>query len=236
MKRFYKLVSTQKEAGGFSILLDGKPIKTPARHVLLAPNEALANAIVKEWAAQGETIKPDTMPLMQILSTRIDRVSTEREGMTAALMKYLNTDLLCYRTDHPPEMGARQAEEWDQWLEWFEKAFEEKLETTTGLKALEQPEEAHGKVEAYIKAFEDDYFTVLQILTPLSGSLVLGLAFVDGVITPDEVYAAARVEELYKAGIYNEDKYGPDPAQDKKDQAIQADLAAAAEYLDLLNT
>ena len=44
-----------------------------------------------------------------------------------------------------------------------------------------------------------------------------------------------RVEENFKAEIYNEEFYGADPTQESKDKAIQADLKATIEYLKLLS-
>ena len=44
-KRFYKEVSTQPGEGGWSILLDGRPVKTPAKRALHVPSETLATAL-----------------------------------------------------------------------------------------------------------------------------------------------------------------------------------------------
>jgi chaperone required for assembly of F1-ATPase len=234
MKRFYKMVTSRPHAEGHIILLDGKPVKTPARADLVAPSESVARQLVLEWAGQGETILPDTMPLTQLLSTKIDRVLRERPAMTAAVLKYLDTDLVCYRACQPPELSRLHAGAWDPALDWFEKKFGEKLETTTALKALVQPPEAHKKVSARVQALDDNEFTILQIVTSLSGSLVLALAFVAGDMGAEQVFAAANVEETYKAGLYKEDIHGPDPMQEKKQAAMQADLKAAENFLALL--
>lgn len=234
MKRFYKLVSTQGEPGGFSIRLDGKPVKVPSGAVMLAPSEDMASAIIREWAAQGEKIVPDTMPLTQILTTRIDRVSRERAAMTDSLMKYFDTDLLCYRTEKPAELAKMQQESWDPFLGWFEEAFGTRPQTTTGLAALKQDAALHSAVLKRVSKMTDDVFTVLQLVSSLSGSLILGLAFCAGKITPEQVFDCAHVEESHKAKIYNEDFYGPDPAEAKKREAMRADLEAAAVYLRLI--
>lgn len=230
MRRFYKFVSLGETPRGFSILLDSKPVKTQARHVLATPSRDLANAIMQEWLAQGDKILPATMPLMQILATKIDRVSVDRAAMTAEVMKYLNTDLICYRTDQHP-LAEPQKESWDPWVQWFVGKFGVGLETTTALKALKQQEKAHVVVLDYIEALDDDIFTILQIITPLSGSLVLALAFVEGAIGADKIFAVMRVEENWKAEIYNEKLHGQDPAQERKDSAIRGDLAAAEKFL-----
>lgn len=232
MKRFYKMVSTQQSAGGFLITLDGRPVKTALKEELLAPTEKLANTLVLEWAEQGDDVIPDSMPLTQILSTKIDRVAKERGAMQEILFKYLDTDLLCYRTDNPPELQKEQEAAWDGYLNWFEEIFGAKMQTTYGITALSQDKAAHDAVQAKIKFLSDDHFTVLQLVSSLCGSLILGLAALDGKVDADELYDAIRVEEKFKAKIYNEDFYGGDPAQEQKDKAIQADLKAALIYLE----
>ena len=234
MKRFYKFVSLGEGKKGHTVLLDGKPVKTPARNLLETPHIGLANAVLQEWNRQGDKILLSGMPMTQLLSTRIDRVGKERPAMTAALMKYLDTDLLCYRAVAPPEMARRQQEAWDPWLGWFEREFGTALETTTGLKALEQPLTAHDALKDYIDGLDDDRFTVLQLVTPLCGSVVLAAAFTKGALTPTQAFEAARVEERYKAELYNEKTHGPDPMQAKKDNELMADLEAAAEFLGFL--
>ncbi len=234
MKRFYKLVSTHKDQGGYAIALDGKPVKTPLKSPLKAPNEDIANAIVQEWAGQGEQIIPDSMPLTQILSTHIDKVEKERAAMEKPLLKYLDTDLICYRAESPPELKQAQEEVWDEYLDWFKQKFGVKLETTTKLSALKQPRAAHDSVARYVDTLPDNRFTILQMVIPISGSVVLGLAFIEGAISAQELFKAIRVEESFKAEIYNEDFYGQDPAQEAKDNAIQRDLEAAQTYLSLL--
>lgn len=236
MKRFYKFVSLGDGKKGRSILLDGKPVKTPVRNLLETSHLGLANAILQEWNGQGERVMLSEMPLTQLLGTRIDRVGTEREAMTDALMKYLDTDLICYRAALPPEMAAAQQAAWDPWLGWFEREFGSALETTTDLKALKQPAAAHKALLEYVEGLDDDRFTVLQVVTPLCGSVVLGAAFVRGALTPQQAFACARVEENYKAGLYDEKTHGPDPAQEKKDRTERADLEACAKYLDLLSS
>lgn len=235
MKRFYKLVSMKEGREGFSVLLDGRRVKTPNRALLSSPYKRLMQEIIQEWASQGEQIIPSTMPLTQILNTRIDRVSRDREEMTNTIIKYLDTDLICYRTAHPPELARRQQEIWDPWLRWFETEFGVILETTTDLKALKQPQAAHQAIDKLIRSLDDDQFTALQIVVPVSGSLILALAFLKQAASSEQVFDAARIEERFKAELYNEKQYGPDPMQEKQDQAALADLRAAAKFLDLLS-
>ncbi len=233
MKRFYKTVTTRAEKGGVSILLDGKQVKTPARNILLLKNQALADIAMQEWAAQKETIVPDSMPLTQIASTKIDRIAAERPVMTKMVLEYLDTDLVCYRAAHPPQLVERQGAIWDPWLTWFEQEFGVMLLTTNALVALKQPAAAHIAVKKYVTALDDDRFTILQMVTAMAGSIVLAIGFLEGT-QADMLMNSMRVDENYKAELYNEEKYGPDPAQEKKDRAALRDLQAAEKFLALL--
>ncbi|HPF78218.1 MAG TPA: ATP12 family protein [Alphaproteobacteria bacterium] len=234
MKRFYTMVSSKKTDEGYAIQLDGKPVKTPSGQDMAAPTKSLADAIVQEWSAQEEKVKPDTMPLTQILTTAIDKIR-DREAITESLMRYLDTDLVCYWTKEPEALAKRQKEIWGQWVKWFDEHFEVPLDTTTKIDAIKQDEEAHKRVWNYIETLDDYYFTVLHIVTSLSGSLVLALAFSEGEITTEQIFEASYLEELYRGEIYNEDVHGAAPNEEAEREAFKRDMNAAREFLELAN-
>lgn len=234
MKRFYKLVSVAHSAAGHAILLDGKPVKTPGKLPLLAPNAAIADALMAEWAAQGETIDPETMPITQIVTTAIDRAIPQRAHITREVLGYLDTDLLCYRADDPPEVAAAQAACWDAALLWFAGRFGVPLATTTGLAALKQPQAAHAAAAEAVDAMDDYRFAAFQMVVSITGSLVLALGFAEGAFEADTLYKAMHVEEDYKAALYNEDFYGRAPHQEKREAGVRRDLDAAEKLISLL--
>lgn len=235
MKRFYTMASHKKLDAGYVIQLDGKTIKTPLGQDMTCPSEALADAIIAEWAAQGEKVKPDTMPLTQLLTTSIDKIR-DREKITESCMRYLDTDLVCYWTKEPEDLAKIQKEKWGAWVKWFERHFEVPLYTTQKIDALTQDEEAHKRVWNYIKSLDDYYFTVVHVITSLSGSLILALAFSEGDITPDEIFAASYLEELYRGEIYNEELHGAAPQEEAERKAFKRDVQAAQKFLELANS
>lgn len=234
MKRFYKMVSTKKMDGGYAIQLDGKTINTPLGQSLSAPTKALAEAIVLEWAGQEEKVKPDSMPLTQLLTTAIDKIR-DREAITESMMRYLDTDLVCYWTKEPEDLAKQQKQVYGEWVKWFESHFEVPLYTTTKIDAIEQDEEAHKRVWNYIEALDDYYFTVLHVMTSLSGSLVLALAFSEEEITPEQIFTTSYLEELYKGDVYNEDLHGAAPNEEAEREVFKQDVAAAQKFINLAN-
>ncbi|HTK85394.1 MAG TPA: ATP12 family protein [Patescibacteria group bacterium] len=232
MKRFYTEVTHGPGAqGGFEVRLDGKAIKTPTRKILAAPTEALAAALVKEWADQKDDILPHTMPLTQILTTALDRVSNDRAALQSAVLAYLDTDLLCYRAAHPKAMVQEQSRLWDPWLAWFEESYGIELRTSDHLRAHKQVPEAHKAAENAVVALDNVRFTLLQLIVSLSGSLVLGLAFVAGKIDAAKIFEAMHAEENFKAEVYNAQRHGFAPHEEKSRAEIQRDLEAAQFFL-----
>jgi chaperone required for assembly of F1-ATPase len=235
MKRFYKIVSVGEGVAGYEIHLDGRSVKTPSGALLATSSKTLADALMGEWAAQDPQIVPDTMPLTQLLTTALDRVAAQREEMTHALIAYLNTDLICYRATQPA-IADRQAAAWDPWLQWFIDRFDAALAVTEGLRALTQPEEAQTAVRVALGQADDLRFTVIQLVTSLTGSLVLGLAFAEGAATPEQAFEAANVDEIYKSEIYHEDVHGRDPQQEKRERSMRVELDAARRFLALTDS
>ncbi len=234
MKKFYKLVSTRAADGGWRIELDGKPVRTPSGAMLNAPSEALAMLAAQEWSAQVDNILPETMPLTQLLVTAIDRVQKERPVIQETVLGYLDTDLLCYRASEPPELVHKETTARDPWLHWYEKQCGMALGTTTGLIALRHDDRIHNHAEQAVRLLDVWGFTVLQMVTAITGSLVLALAFVSGPAQEDDLLRALYVEEDYKSAIYNEEFYGRAPHQEKSMQGVARDLKAGRVFLEAL--
>ncbi len=231
MKRFYKLVSIDKTDNGYHILLDGKPVKTKSGAFLCASNKAIATRIMQEWASQGDNILPDTMPFTQILNTKIDRVSCERAAMRAYILKYLNTDLICYFANNPKDLVNQQKDKWQFWINWFENEFDCNLKTTTGLFALTQSQKAYDAAARYIDALDDEHFTILQLITSVSGSIILSIALTKGAASARQIFDACFVEENFQETLYDSEKHGGDPMLIKEQKASMQDFQAAQDYL-----
>lgn len=229
MKRFYRTASSAPAEGGHGVLLDGRPIRTPGRRLLVVPSAALAAAVAAEWQAQGEEVHPRAMPMMRLVATALDRVTDERAAVEADLVAYGSSDLLCYRADTPVELALRQAELWDPLIEWAALALDAPLATTAGLMAVEQPPaalEALGRHLARLPALE---LMAVHAVTAATASLVLALALHAGVIDAGRAFEAGQVDELYNLEVWGEDADGR-----ARLEALRAEIASAARLLDLL--
>ena len=62
MKRFYKETAVDAGDGGFRVLLDGRPMRTPAKAVLVVPTEPLAGAIAERMARHSGEGRDQCVP------------------------------------------------------------------------------------------------------------------------------------------------------------------------------
>jgi chaperone required for assembly of F1-ATPase len=230
-RRFYREAAAVPDGDTWRIALDGKMVKTPARNSLVLPTRALAEAIAAEWAAQDTKVKPDTMPLMQLASTAIDRVAPDRERIIAETAGYAATDLVCYRAEGPAELVARQDAAWDPLIDWLRERYDVSLQVAAGVMAIPQSEQALVALTRAVAALDDLRLTALGVMTGSAGSLAIGLAVLEGQIRPEEAAEVAQLDELFQA-----ERWGIDPEAEKRRAAQKADLVAARRFLDLLAT
>ena len=236
MKRFYKDVRVVPLAGvGYEIHLDGRPVRlSETKAVLRVSRAIIADAVAREWEAQDGDILPDTMPIMQIVSTCLERVASQRLQMQAQILRYVDTDLLFYRADEAEPLSVLQARAWDPLLDKFKSYCGVDLSVTTALVALEQDRALHDYIADVMGCYSDEEFTVFQIVVSLLGSVVSGILFMRGDLQPQEALAMSRVEERYKDQLYDAETYGPDPSIEKADKVAIRDLEACRRYLSLI--
>lgn len=229
MKRFYKAVSVEAAEDGFLVRLDGRELRSPAKAPLRLPTRALAEALAGEWDRQGEELKPLTMPLMRLVSTATDVVPGRRDAIRREVAAYGGTDLVCYRADAPPDLVAIQAAAWDPLLAWVRMRYDAALHVTAGVVPVAQPATALKALSRAVAALDDRRLTVLQACVTATGSLVLGLALLDGRIDAAEAARLSRLDESYQAR-----RWGEDWEETERAARVAAEIASARHLLELL--
>jgi chaperone required for assembly of F1-ATPase len=229
MKRFYQRADIVPAGGGYTVALDGKPIKTPAKRDLAVPTAALARAIAAEWNAQASDIRPAAMALTQIANTAIDRVSPQRAQVVRQIAEYAGTDLVCYRAIRPPELSARQQAVWQPLVDWAVLRYDAPLEITAGVIPIAQPAASLHALAAAVGEYDVFALAALLVATTACGSLVIALALVEGRLEADEAFAASQLDESFQI-----EAWGEDAEQTERRRTLANDIAAAAQFLALL--
>jgi len=231
MKRFYKETTVDAAGPGHRVLLDGRPIRTPAKAVMVLPTRGLAEAIAAEWrdVPEQSEINVSHLPLTRLAATGIDRVAGQRHQVIEDAAKYAASDMLCYRAGEPSSLVERQQRLWQPLLDWAVQRYDAPLLVGEGTAFVMQPEASTAKLRAAVAAHGDLALSALYNLTHVAGSLVIALAVSEGHLTPEEAFAAAQLDELYQI-----ERWGEDPIAAKRHAGIRQDIAAGARFLALL--
>jgi chaperone required for assembly of F1-ATPase len=228
-KRFYAAAGVSEADGGFSITLDGKPIRTPSGRLIVAPSRDIAEAIAVEWEAQRDNIDPLTMPMTRFANSVVEAVADRVDAVAADIARYFSSDLLFYRAGHPEGLVAREAAHWDGVLFWAADALGAHFILGQGIAHVRQPDAA---IEAARAALPADPWSVaaMHVVTTLTGSALLALALLHGERNADQVWAAANVEE-----DWNSQQWGADEEAAKRRAVRLVDFQAASRILGALN-
>lgn len=220
--RFYEKADVAPVADGFAVRLDGRAVHTPARRALIAPSQAVAEAISAEWEAQTKVIDPLAMPLTRLANSIVDGVADRAREVADDIVKYLGTDALFYRAEHPEALVARQGAQWDPLLFWAAEQFGAHFILAQGVVHVRQPEQALAAARA---ALPDDSWRLgaLHAVTTLTGSALLALALLHGRLSADAAWSAAHLDE-----DWNAEQWGIDEEAADRRAARRRDFDAAA--------
>ena len=228
-KRFYQSATVaEREDGGFSVVLDGRQIKTPAGKPLAVPAPGLAQAIAEEWNAQGETIVPASLPLTKLANTAIDAVAARKAEVADDIVKYAATDLVCYRAEYPAELVAAQAAAWDPVLSWADAKHGAPFLVSSGIAHIAQPQASLEAIGAAVAAYNAFKLTALHVMTSLSGSALIALAHVEGELDAAAAWAAACTDENWQIS-----RWGEDFEAGQRHKARLAEFNAASRFFNL---
>lgn len=222
MSRFYRTSSVQAADDGYAVVLDGRPVKTPqTRAPLVVPTPQLAEAAAAEWAAQGETVDPASMPVTAITSTALD-LDRHRDDLVATIARHAETDPVCYWVTEPTRLREWQQVSWQPLLDWLALSYDARLNVTTGLLPISQPPDATKALGDAVGAMDRFHLAALSAAVAATTSLVIGLALLDRRLDAESAFTAAELEATYQI-----EQWGADSEVTDRRARVYADLRAA---------
>jgi chaperone required for assembly of F1-ATPase len=232
MKRFWDTAAAAPADQGYTILLDGRPMRLPGGPELRVRPLLLAEAIAAEWQAAGgakggEMSFADT-PLTRLAGTAQQRVAPDPAPTADAIARYGENDLLCYRAATPDELVRRQARSWQPWLDWAALTYDAPLRVTSGIAPIRQHRDTVAALRGAVAVLEVEVLAALTIAVPALGSLVLGLALAERKLDAQAAHALGALDELFQA-----EQWGEDTEAAARRAAIAADIALAARFIAL---
>ncbi|EGF89781.1 ATP12 chaperone family protein [Asticcacaulis biprosthecium C19] len=220
-KRFWKEVTVTE---GLGIALDGRPVKTPSGAHLVLPVHTLAHPVAAEWAAVGEHVDYDAMPLTRLGFAAIDRMPDIQDEIVSEVLRYAETDLICYPSEYPESLIAQEAELWDPVLHWARQDLGLEFHQNLTLIHRPQPAQTLERLQAFVRGMTPYEQAGLMSATPLLGSVVLAMALWHGHLTGEAAFVASTVGETFQAGIWGNDTEADQRRNGMKAQAVSLEI------------
>lgn len=205
MKRFYNQAAAAPVEGGWQVQLDGRGIKTARGAPQVVPTEALAELLAQEWAAQGEEIDRTGFPLRDLADYAIDVAGPQRDSLLPELLRYAETDTLCYRADPDEPLFARQQEVWEPLVAALEAREGIRMQRVSGIVHRPQPPQTLARLRERLEGFDPFTLAATQMMASLASSLGIALAALEDPAEPAALWDAANLEEDWQVELWGED-------------------------------
>ena len=210
MKRVWNEVGLGEAPGGWTILLDGRPMRLPGQGVLVLPRRALAEAVAAEWREAGTEaggeVTAGQLALTRLAATAQERIAPNKLATVAAIARYGESDLLCYRAERPAALVARQAELWQPWLDWIDRMHGVRLSVVSGIVHAAQPPGAIAAVSRALASLDPYVLSALGVAVPALDSVVLGLALAAGELSGSAAGDLAELDRMFQAETWGLDE------------------------------
>ncbi|QDM41567.1 ATP12 family protein [Altererythrobacter sp. TH136] len=230
MKRFWKGVSVEPESGGWQVTLDGRRVRTQGGAAQVVPSRALAELLADEWRAQGEEIDPAAFRARDLADYAVDVVTLDPAQVVAKILRYAETDTLCYRADPDEPLHRRQWAEWEPVIAALEAREGVTLERVSGIVHRRQPAATLARLQQRLESLDPFTLAALEVLASLSASLTVALSALEPDADPAALWAAAELEETWQVELWGSDALAEERRQRRADDfhhAVQFARAAA---------
>ncbi len=221
-KRFWKEAKPAETDNGWRVELDGRPVRTPAKTLVVLPTLDRAREVAADWNAQEGEIDPSGMPFTRTSNSALDKVAVQHDEVADMLAEYGDTDLLCYRATSPQELITRQEEAWDPVLDWAAENLGARLQTGAGVMHIAQSESALIPLRQMVREMDDFRLAAFHDLVGMSGSLILGFAAARDFADIDRIWQVSRIDEAWQAEQWGVDEEAAEQADYKRREFIHA--------------
>ncbi len=230
MKKFWKKVSIKNtSSNSFQIMLDERILQTPLKRELVLPNLNLTKEIIKEWDQDSKNINTESMIFYGLISTSLDKIIDNRSSYINDILDYIDTDLICYRAEHPKELVELQKNKWDPIILLIEKYLGTKVQVFKGVSPKKQHATVHVRLNNLINQLDLFKISALHRITNITGSIFLSLCALKKDISKNQIFQLSFLDELWQS-----ENWGFDEETSQKRKEISIELNKSISFLDCL--
>ena len=195
------------ENGIYILLINNKEIKSPENALFNFKEKTFAELILKE-IKRLNLKKLNQSLYYNIFSLAKDKIFIDKQKYIDEVMKYINTDLICYWENKPEDLHALQIDNWRKQLKKL-KDEELKFDYTYNILPIKQKDSSIELLKNKLIQLDDIILACLLIVTKTTSSLLLSYLFITNRIKPIDLYKNTYLHEIWQSnkwGIVEEEK------------------------------
>ena len=181
----------------YNLFISNKELKTPNKNKFNFDNKKIPLLIKKEIISQNN-FNLEKSIYYKIFSIVRDKINVNKTFFVNNLMKYAETDLICYWEVGPEELYLLQRKKWKK---IFDILRGEKLnfKYTTNIKPIQQKKDTLDLLKKKIFKVSDIELSCLTIITEITGSILLSFLFVNYKLNHNELYENCFLHNLWQS-------------------------------------
>ena len=195
------------ENGIYNLLINNKEIKTPENALFNFKDKTFPELMLKE-INKLNLKKLNQSLYYNIFSLAKDKIFIDKQKYIDEVMKYINTDLICYWENKPEDLHALQIDNWRKQLKKL-KDEELKFDYTYNILPIKQKDSSIELLKNKLIQLDDIILACLLIVTKTTSSLLLSYLFTTNRIKPIDLYKNTYLHEIWQSnkwGIVEEEK------------------------------
>ncbi len=191
------------------LLYRQKPILTPQKKPISAPNSAIAQILCQEWQAQKTTKQglrpnPATMPNNQLNNSIIDNFLPHESAKYHEICEYAVNDAIFYLPNNPPQ---ELVPIWRGHYKFAQDFFGQSLQFAPKNTIImpSQPPAYQENIAAFWAKLDGYQRALLYYATIQGGSFLVAMQFTLGLLSVDDALNQCFLEQLTQAKYWGDD-------------------------------
>ena len=195
------------ENGFYNLFINNKEIKTPEKVSFNFKEKIFPNLILKE-IKKFKLKNLNQSTYYNIFSLAKDKIQVDKQKYIEEVLKYINTDLICYWEDKPDDLFTLQLDNWNSQLKKLKKE-ELNFDYTFNITPIKQNKSSIVLLKKKLIQLDDIILSCLLIITKITSSVLLSYLFITNRIKPIDLYKNTYLHEIWQSnkwGIVEEEK------------------------------
>ena len=193
--------------GVFNLFINNKEIKTPEKVSFNFKEKIFPNLILKE-IKKFKLKNLNQSTYYNIFSLAKDKIQVDKQRYIEEVLKYINTDLICYWENKPDDLYTLQLDNWNSQLKKLKKE-ELNFDYTFNITPIKQNKSSIVLLKKKLIQLDDITLSCLLIITKITSSVLLSYLFITNRIKPIDLYNNTYLHEIWQSkkwGIVEEEK------------------------------